>query len=168
MRAAVLAILLLAAAPGWAQDEEERFPGYAPKTAADTALDYRPELADEIAALPPASLEALGELGVQWAEFEFRAGQDPGEWVVGNVALGAEPREYVPSDPELIAAELGARVEAVLAALPPERRLVEARNVWLRYPFTYRAFGFRHVDVMGSGRFFYASPPEERTAGGGE
>jgi len=165
MHMAIMAILMLAAAPGWAQDEQERFPDYEPKTTADTVLDYRPELADEIAALPPAILEALGVLGAAWGQTDFEASRDPGEWIDGNVALGAEPREYVPSDSELIAAELGARIEAVLMAMPAERRRIEAINVWVSYPFTYRAFTFRHVDVMGSGRFFYASPAEERTVG---
>ena len=81
--------------------------------------------------------------------------------------LGADPQQYKPSDAELVAAEAGDRLSAALngaddatkvsvsAVLGPDP---SARN--------YRRFDYRHSDVMGSGRYFYASPPQGATVPG--
>ncbi|MDP6951181.1 MAG: hypothetical protein QGF53_00330, partial [Alphaproteobacteria bacterium] len=88
-----------------------------------------------------------------------QARQQPGAWKDGNIALGADPREYVPSDAELIAAEIGSQLAAMAddPALGEALHAVGLSHIELQYP----VFLFRHVDVMGSNRYFYASPPQD-------
>ncbi len=83
-----------------------------------------------------------------------------GRWERGKVAFGAKPQEYIPSDEELLVAELGDRL-ANYVATHDSLELVEAWNAeaLLPLPLEYRRFDFRHADVMGSGRYFYASKP---------
>ena len=140
-------------------DIAERFPDYRPKTTPDELFDYYPGLLLVIGETPAERREDLGLLVIDLLESRIAAKAHPGEWRDGNVALGADPRQYYASPNEIIWAELGARVvekiaetpaEEVRAALPDEEFL----------PLTYPVFHVRHVDVMGSGRFFYVSEPE--------
>jgi hypothetical protein len=142
-----------------------QFPDYQPKTSADTVADYRPSVGGDIGALPPVgSPAALAQAFVDW---KARAAASPGAYEEGQVQLGADPQEYKPSDAELVAAEAGDRLSAALvgaddatkvsvsAVLGPDPA---ARN--------YKRFDYRHSDVMGSGRYFYASPPKDATVPG--
>ena len=129
-------------------DTAADMPGYVAKDTPDTLLDYRPALAGAVAALPRA-LPALLRAHAAYAE---AAVASPGHWRDGAIMLGADPRDYVPSDAELMAAETGARIAAAA-----HRTGIDGRAL------TYRRFSFRHVDVMGSGRYFYASPPRTIT-----
>lgn len=143
---------------------EARFPDYRPKTSEDTALDYRPGLAAQLAELPAATRDNFQRAYVALGDLIRAAVANPGRWEDGNVALGAEPQEYVPSDEELLAADLGDR----LAALVRSMTVGEIVDAWdgaaiVPPSVSYKRFDFRHVDVMGSGRFFYASPPQEAT-----
>jgi hypothetical protein len=136
----------------------EAFPDYQPKTTPDTVLDYRPAVSGDIAALPADAAE-LAEAFVSW---KAKASAAPGAFEQGAQHLGADEQQYVPSDAELVAAAAGARLaralsgadeatkEAVAAVLGPDPATR-----------TYKRFDFRHVDVLGSGRFFYASPPKD-------
>ncbi len=133
---------------------EEAFPDYEPKLTPDTLFDYRPMLALELQV--PAS---VGELLRAYLLASEQAREEPGEWEVGNIALGADPREYVPSDAELIAAELGDRL-AALGGKPGFGGALAAAGLG-SIELHYATFLFRHVDVMGSSRFFYASPPQD-------
>jgi hypothetical protein len=143
---------------------EDAFPGYQPKATPDTLLDYRPELRSSLEALPPATLEALPRLLVALGNAAEEARAHPGTWVQGNQVLGAKAREWEPSDEELVEAELGRRLESVLAAAEPgERARALAKAGERRTELCYRAVEVSHVDVMGSGRFFYASEPIRRT-----
>ena len=119
-------------------------PGYVAKDTPDTLLDYRPALAGAVAALP-----ALLRAHAVYAE---AAVASPGHWRDGAVMLGADLRDYVPSDAELLAAETGERIAAMARTAGIDGRAL-----------TYRRFTFRHADVMGSGRYFYASPPRTVT-----
>lgn len=134
--------------------------GYTAKTTPDTVLDYRSSVSSDINALPPVSDAAA--LATAFADWRSRATASPGAEEQGAVQLGADPQEYRPSDAELVAAEAGDRLSvalqgaddatkaAIAAALgdAPEARI-------------YRRFDYRHSDVMGSGRYFYASKPRE-------
>ncbi len=153
-------------------DEVESLPGgpgpfadYTPKDTPDTLLDYRGTLAPRLAELPPESLAALPELILLLHRQQRQALAVQGEWVEGNVLLGADERQYVPSDDELLAAAIGARVASVVAAHEPRqvRRTLRRAKVRTARELIYTHYEFRHVDVIGSGRFFYASPPEVRT-----
>jgi len=91
---------------------------------------------------------------------DLEARGNPGKWIDGQIMLGANPREYLPSDEELLAAEFGDR----LATYVESKDTMELIELWggeslLPFPLKYNRFEYRHADVMGSGRFFYASKP---------
>lgn len=143
---------------------ETRFPDYQPKLTDDTVYDYRPELMSRLDALPETTRENFQDAYVTLGELNRDTVRHPGRWEDGNVALGANPKEYVPSDEELLAAELGDRLAALVKTMTPD----EVIDAWdgaavVPPPVNYKHFDYRHVDVMGSGRFFYASPPKTVT-----
>ena len=86
----------------------------------------------------------------------------PGHKVQGNVALGADPVEYSPSDEELLRSEVGKRIEQAVHASSYEMlaEILKSAGITAK-EITFNEFTFRHVDVMGSGRFFYASGPKK-------
>lgn len=132
---------------------EERFPDYKPKISPDTVSDYRPQITAELDKLPAATLENLPRLLELLEEYKQKSQQNPGRTEEGNQILGADAREYVPSDEELLQSEVGNRIGQVVDAAAPGALKQKERQV------EYGAITFRHVDVMGSGRFFYASRP---------
>jgi hypothetical protein len=132
---------------------EERFPDYQPKVSPDTVLDYRPQIGAELQKLPEATLENLAKLLELLEEYKKKSAQNPGKTEEGNQILGADAQEYVPSDEELIQSEIGNRIKQVVDAAAPGALKQKESQV------EYGAITFRHVDVMGSGRFFYASSP---------
>jgi hypothetical protein len=151
-----------AAAPG---ATGEALSDYLPKTTADTVTDYRPSVSSDISALPAVgNPPALAQAFLDW---KSRAAASPGSFEAGDAQLGAEPQQYKPSDAELVAAEAGDRLSAavtgaddatkvsVSAVLGPDP---SARN--------YKRFDYRHSDVAGSGRLFYASSPQDATVPG--
>lgn len=132
----------------------------APKTTADTVRDYRPGVGDQIGALPPVSdAPALARAFLQW---NGRAQGAPGTYEAGAVMLGADEREYKPSDAELVAAEAGDRLSAAMNGA--DQTTKDAVNAVLGTDAagrSYKRFDYRHSDVAGSGRYFYASAPKE-------
>ena len=142
---------------------QEQFPDYQPKLSPDTVLDYRPVLAPKLAGLPPASLEALPFLLQALEEYRELARAHPGREVQGHPGLGADPVEYRPSDEELLAAETGARIARVAAGAARDELAEILKKAGVTAgSIEYEEFTFRHVDVMGSGRYFYASFPKTR------
>jgi len=139
------------------------FGDYQPKRSPDTALDFRSSLARDFEALPPAEAASLPELLHLLEAQQQKARKSPGTFVDGNVILGAPPREFQPSDEELVESELGDRVARAAAAAPAAEveAILKRANITLR-SISYRAITIEHVDVMGSGRFFYASEPVQR------
>ena len=140
-----------------------KFPDYQPKTSPDTLTDYRPSLSGRVAALPAARPDNLKALIRQLKEWGRKSVKSPGAWEEGNVALGADPKQYVPSDAELMLGEICDRISRVVAATNPSELTSQMKRQNIKTNrIVCNSFTFRHVDVMGSGRFFYASPP--RTA----
>lgn len=137
--------------------EEPVFGDWQPKTSPDTLLDYRPALADQVAGLPLSLPDQLPALLATFCRLSLAASREPGRWEAGNPVLGGRPREYRPSDAELLLAETGRRIRQAAAR-------AKARNLpdplpdctGLPCPPDYLEFRFGHLDVMGSGRFFYA------------
>lgn len=138
-----------------------RFPDYRPKETPDTLLDYRPSLSGDVLALPAARPENLKALIGALKTWSKKADKKPGAWEDGNVALGADPKEYVPSDPELMVSEIGDRISHIVLNTNSAElaKIVKKQGIKAR-KIHYMRFTFRHVDVMGSGRFFYANPPK--------
>jgi hypothetical protein len=134
--------------------------GYAPKDTADTVLDYRASVAGDIGALPfVGDAAALARAFVDW---KAKAAASPGAYEQGAVQLGADPQEYRPSDAELVAAEAGDRLAAALQSADDATKASIAATLGdAPEARVYRRFDYRHADVMGSGRYFYASKPKE-------
>ncbi len=141
-------------------DAAATFPGYTPKDTADTVLDYRAGIAGDLNALPPVSDgPALARAFIEW---KAKAAALPGVYEQGAVQLGADPQEYRPSDAELVAAEAGDRLAAALSGADEATRAgITAVLGDAPESRVYRRFDYRHSDVMGSGRYFYASKPKE-------
>jgi hypothetical protein len=139
--------------------------GYTPKTTADTVTDYRASIANEISGLPPVSdAAALARAFLQW---NGRAQGSPGEYEAGAVMLGADERQYKPSDAELVAAEAGDRLSAALNGADEATKAAVAAVLGPDpAERAYKRFTYRHSDVMGSGRYFYASPPQDASVPG--
>lgn len=137
-----------------------RFLDYRPKRTPDTVFDYRPELSLAASVLPDFVIADLATLTDKMERLIAAARSEPGAFVQGNVALGANPQEYIPSDEELLAARFGDAFVDLLNTMDAEQ-IKASWNLADRNQRTliYYRFIFRHVDVMGSGRFFYASPP---------
>ena len=144
-----------------ARSAELRLLEFRPKLSPDTVLDYRPSLAERVAALPPAQLSQLGDLIAMLEGLKERAVARPGTWRVGPVYLGANTQEYRPSDDELLAAELGDRIRRIVGVADPEDVAEQLRRAGVRAGLIeYNRFEYRHADVMGQGRYFYASEPK--------
>jgi hypothetical protein len=141
-------------------DIASAFPDYQAKTTPDTVLDYRGSVSGDIAALPPVS-DAAG-LAAAFVSWKAKAAASPGAYEQGAVQLGADPQEYRPSDAELVAAEAGDRLAAALQGADETTKVaVTAALGAAPEARVYRRFDYRHSDVMGSGRYFYASGPRE-------
>jgi hypothetical protein len=101
----------------------------------------------------PAMIHALADVAA-------RADENPGTVREGNVILGADPQEYVPSEQELLEHAIGDRIASVIAGSDPKRVAAALEKAGIeKRELTYGRIEVRHVDVMGSGRFFYASKP---------
>ena len=137
-----------------------RFLGYRPKLTEDTWFDYRPDLFLSSPELPTFTLDALSDLVSEFERLIDEARARPGSVEQGTAALGGNSREYAPSDAELLVARFGDAFAKMLS----EHDTGEISAAWAasggtRRTLVYNRFTFRHVDVMGSGRYFYASDP---------
>jgi len=149
----------------WVLREEETlevFPDYEPKFSEDTVLDYRSALYSQIHELPEAVSQNLKALVNLLTEYKKRALNNPGRFEEGQVMLGADMNQYVPSDEECMESEIGDRIAAIAAEMSPQelRSLLKQQGIEISQ-MSYGKINYRHVDVMGSGRFFYADEPVE-------
>jgi hypothetical protein len=95
-------------------------------------------------------------------EYKRDALVNAGLYVEGNIILGANPEQYEPPKPELLASETGIRIQKIVASYTPAQIEAVLDSAGIKVTeVTFRRISFYHVDVMGSGRFFYASDPEE-------
>ncbi len=118
---------------------------------------YRPSLLLTPAGLEIADTATVAGMIERFETLAVAAAGNPGNWEDGNIALGANPREYVPSDEELMLALYAGQLHEFLLAHSRDHLLDE--NGGRGWQSTYARFEIRHVDVMGTGRFFYASAP---------
>lgn len=142
--------------------EPTMFPDYVPKHTPDKATDYMPELAEEFGKLPATKPENLAGFLELFTLYFQKAKAHPGNWVEGNIVLGARPKEYEPTAEELILAEIGDRLQVIIKKIPDSEinKILKTMNIEPR-DLTYTRFTFTHVDVMGSGRFFYVDRMEK-------
>ena len=143
-------------------DYEDIFSDYEPKVTPDTMLDFMLKLGEDYYKIPDARLQNLVELINLLNIHQEKAKKNPGHWVDGNILLGAKPREYQPTRDELLASETGDRINEIINQEPKKqiRSLLQKEKLKLKQ-LEYTRFSFTHVDVMGSGRFFYVETIEK-------
>jgi len=141
--------------------EQNIFEDYEPKQTPDTMLDYMPELKEVFEKLPDSDMKNLSELIHLFEYYKANSIIDPGQWEEGNLVLGANPKEYKPSRDELLLAEVGNRLRKLTKQISKNELhdLLKRLSVDLN-KFEYNDFSFIHVDVMGSGRFYYVEEIE--------
>ena len=137
---------------------------YTPKMTPDTVLDYRPRIARKFKRLPPRSIKSLPELMRAFQQMKAATAKRRGRWVAGMTNLGANAREYRPTDAELLLAVVGNRIRSLVRrGSLGEITSALARTGIKAARISYHRFDFRHADVMGAGRYFYASAPRRVT-----
>jgi len=137
---------------------------YTPKMTPDTLLDYRPRIARQVKRLPPRSVNALPELLRAFQQIKAATAKQRGRWIAGMTNLGANTREYRPTDAELLLAVVGNRIRSLVrrGSLGQITSVLAGTGIKAAR-ITYHRFDFRHADVMGAGRYFYSSPPRRVT-----
>lgn len=141
---------------------ESPFADYQPKTTPDVLTDYMPLAYNAIKDLPAVELDNLNQLIEQYRKYRKLAKKKPGKWVDGNMILGANPREYEPTYEEILLCEVGNRIRTLHQNFSPKELQKQARcRVAFSNTIHYKGFSVTHIDVMGSGRFFYIDTIEE-------
>jgi len=155
---------------------ENPFPDYTPKLTKDTIFDYHYEFHSVLKNLGIKlnyginDIDELFGLLMTWKE---KAVENPGRFIEGNMILGADAEQYKPSDEELVESHLGSILEHIIIENREKNegkfieklvdKLVEKlKKLTKSKELSFKYIEIYHMDVMGSGRFFYASKPEER------
>jgi len=113
--------------------------------------------ADRGRIVPKIELDKLKPALDFFKEYQKKERENPGIFREGNVILGAPPKEYIPSDEELIVSELGKLIERVKSAHSSEELEKYTQQHGIdTLEIEFEEIGFYHMDVMGSGRIFYA------------
>lgn len=139
---------------------------YYRKDTPDTVYDYLPnidrweEYQTTLKNLLATELRNLKGLLVSFDEYTEKVRKNRGKYAEGNMLLGAKPQEYIPSGEELVLAEIGKKIKSIVGTTPKDRlkEYLEQENI-TRKEIEYNYFTFIHYNVMGAGRFFYASDP---------
>jgi hypothetical protein len=137
------------------------FGDYEPKRTPDTIFDFRPAMRaviDAITILQNPSIEQVLALIQFLGEVKAKARRNPGHTQPGRMMLGGDREEYNPSDYELLESYVGKLIRNVIAGASKQQREALVKKV--KVELTYNEIRVRHSDVMGSGRFFYASKPQ--------
>ncbi|MFX1386365.1 MAG: hypothetical protein ACFE9M_04035 [Promethearchaeota archaeon] len=146
-------------------NEKDLFPDYKAKTTPDTVHDYlrKPdsivfEILEEIG---PPRLEKLKRIFTYFRKYNKYAKQNPSCYQKGNIVIGADSDQYYPSDEEILVSELGKLIKEIIDSnSKKEIDKVKKKEGISTQKITFTEIYFRHVDVMGSGRFFYAEKKE--------
>jgi len=148
-------------------NEKDMFPDYEPKRTPDTVHDYLrgPSIVHEVLGkIGEASLENLNNIITLFKEYKTKADHNPGTNQRGNIALGADLDQYYPSDEEIITSELGNMIRQIILGNSKEKiGTFKTKNNIPSQELEFHEIYYRHVDVMGSGRFFYAEKRKETT-----
>lgn len=148
------------------------FPDYEPKRTPDTIEDYIGHWAHAsgvdathvLGKIPEAKLKNLSRALATFEEYQGKAVENPGKMERGNPILGADPEEYIPSEPELVVSEVGQVILSIIDSVSKEELLAYMKHESIpSQEISFTQVTFRHADVMGSGRFFYAGKGPTRT-----
>jgi len=146
-------------------NEKDLFPDYEPKVTPDTIRDYlrKPEsiVFEILGEIGQPSLKKLKKILNYFKKYKKAATKNPGGYQRGNVAIGADLEQYYPSEEEILASELGKMIQSIIDSnSKKEIENIKKEDGISSQILTYNEIYFRHVDVMGSGRFFYAEKKE--------
>jgi len=155
--------------------QEDIFPDYEPKKTPDTIFDFGipPDSrifeifnkleVNQSGLFPTMELKNLKTALEIFNKYTEEAEKNPGEFRKGNPILGAPEDEYIPSEAALIVSELGKLIQNVMFNSPrKDFEDYKKKNDIQDQELIYQEIEFDHMDVMGSGRFFYAHRVKER------
>lgn len=149
-------------------NNKDRFPDYEPKLSPDTVFDYLRDPNSKVfkilSEIDPPSLKNLNKTLDYFKKYKIEANKNPGSFQQGNVVLGADMDQYIPSEEEILVSELGKRIRKVIESSSNREldNFKEEQEISSQI-FIFHEVHFRHVDAMGSGRFFYAEIKEYET-----
>lgn len=137
-------------------------PGFTPKRSTDTLLDYDPSLADHFAALPASDIESLPALIQALETASDAASTLVGTLEKGDTSRGMPEKVYRPTREELVEAEIGRRIKAVVASFPPSTIEEVLKNAGMDdiVVVSWKAMTVKHVgDDLE--RTYYVTEPKE-------
>ena len=146
-------------------NDKDLFPDYEPKRNPDTVYDYlrKPDsiVIEILKEIGDPKLAKLKKIIKYFNRYNIVAKKNPGGYQEGNIILGADLHQYFPSDDEILVSELGKMIKIILnfnskKEIEKIRKSEGIKSQTLKF----NEIVFRHVDVMGSGRFFYADKIE--------
>jgi hypothetical protein len=148
-------------------DEKNLFPDYEPKISPDTIEDYlgKPNMVyDILGEIGKPNISKLNNILALFNKYEKKAKKHVGKYEEGNVAIGADQFQYYPSEEELIVSELGKMIVQLMESYSKQQlKTLKLRHNIPSQQIHFFEITFRHVDVMGSGRFFYADKAAKET-----
>jgi len=141
--------------------EKDIFPDYQPKITPDTINDYLRKPDSKVfivlSKISHPSLSDLKRILDMFKKYQIEAQENPGKIQPNNIALGADPDQYYPSEEEILTSELGKIIKSILETNSKQKiEEVKQREGITSQTLKFNEIYYRHVDVMGSGRFFYA------------
>ena len=146
--------------------EKNLFPDYKPKLTPDTIEDYlrgASNVYDILSEVGESNSGNLKRIVKYFKKYVKKAIKNPGETRKGNIAIGADFNQFYPSKEELVASELGKMIEEIVNSHSRENfEKVKIQEGIKSQKIEFSEIYFRHVDVMGSGRFFYAEKRPEK------
>jgi len=148
-------------------DEKNKFPDYEPKISLDTIEDYlrKPsKVYNIIEEIGNPDISKLNHILTLFNKYEKKAKKSVGKFEKGNIAIGADEDQYYPSDEELLVSELGQKIRQLIESYSKQQiKTIKLRHNIPSQQIRFFEVSFRHVDVMGSGRFFYAEKATKET-----
>jgi hypothetical protein len=148
-------------------DEKNLFSDYEPKITPDSIEDYlgKPskvyEILEEVGA---PSISKMNDILVLFNKYQKKAKKNTGKYEKGNIAIGADPDQYYPSEEELLVSELGKMIVQLIDSYTKQQlKTLKLRHNIQSQQICFYEISFRHVDVMGTGRFFYAEKATKET-----
>jgi len=148
-------------------NEKQLFPDYEPKKTPDVLEDYLPSSSNVFVVLnklKPPELSKIHRLLELFKTHEIKARENPGGFRKGNIAIGAYLDQYYPSEEEIILSEIGKMIKRLIELSSPDEIYVIKLKMSIKsQSISFNEIFFRHVDVMGSGRFFYAEKRDDKT-----
>ena len=147
-------------------NEKDLFPDYQPKKTPDTVFDYLKypktnifKIIDEIS---QPNLEKLKLILSHFKKYKTEADRNPGSFQKGNIAIGADSDQYYPSEEEIFVSELGKMLKNIVESYSKrEIEQFKLKEGVQSQKIKFSEILFRHVDVMGSGRYFYADKTKD-------